>query len=59
MRLVPALLAGCTIVLEASPEAPGEAYLVAEIAEAIGLPSGVLNVVTADREVSELRAARL
>jgi acyl-CoA reductase-like NAD-dependent aldehyde dehydrogenase len=27
---------------------------VAEIAEAIGLPKGVLNVVTADREVSEL-----
>jgi aldehyde dehydrogenase (NAD+) len=28
--------------------------VVAEIAEAIGLPPGVLNVVTADREVSEL-----
>ena len=28
--------------------------MVAEIAEAIGLPAGVLNVVTADREVSEL-----
>ena len=53
-KLAPALLAGCTVILKASPEAPGEAYLVAEIAEAIGLPPGVLNVVTADREVSEL-----
>jgi acyl-CoA reductase-like NAD-dependent aldehyde dehydrogenase len=47
-------LAGCTVVLKCSPEAPGDGYVVAEIAEAIGLPPGVLNVVTADREVSEL-----
>ena len=53
-KIAPALLAGCTIVLKSSPEAPGEGYLVAEAAEAIGLPPGVLNVVTADREVSEL-----
>src|SRR5207302_4261315 len=50
----PALLAGCTVVLKSSPEAPGEGYVVAEVAEQIGLPPGVLNVVTADREVSEL-----
>jgi aldehyde dehydrogenase (NAD+) len=53
-KIAPALLAGCTVVLKSSPEAPGEGYLVAEIAEAIGLPPGVLNVVTADRPVSEL-----
>jgi acyl-CoA reductase-like NAD-dependent aldehyde dehydrogenase len=53
-KIAPALLAGCTVVLKCSPEAPGDAYVVAEIAEAIGLPAGVLNVLTADREVSEL-----
>ena len=53
-KIAPALLAGCTVVLKSSPEAPGEAYVIAEIAEAVGLPPGVLNVVTADREVSEL-----
>ena len=53
-KVAPALIAGCTVVLKASPEAPGEAYVVAEVAESIGLPAGVLNVVTADREVSEL-----
>ena len=53
-KVAPALLAGCTVVLKCSPEAPGEAYVLAEIAKAIGLPAGVLNVVTADREVSEL-----
>ena len=53
-KIAPALLAGCTVILKASPEAPGEAYVMAEVAEAVGLPPGVLNVVTADREVSEL-----
>jgi aldehyde dehydrogenase (NAD+) len=53
-KVAPALLAGCTVVLKSSPEAPGAGYVVAEVAEEIGLPPGVLNVVTADREVSEL-----
>ncbi|MCK9284181.1 MAG: aldehyde dehydrogenase [Rhodocyclaceae bacterium] len=52
-KLAPALLAGCTVIIKASPEAPGAAYIMAEIAEAVGLPPGVVNVVTADREVSE------
>jgi aldehyde dehydrogenase (NAD+) len=51
-KLAPALLAGCTVVLKASPEAPGAALVMAEIAERVGLPAGVLNVLTADREVS-------
>jgi aldehyde dehydrogenase (NAD+) len=53
-KIGPALLAGCSIVLKLSPEAPGEGYLVAEAVEQIGLPPGVFNVVTADREVSQL-----
>jgi acyl-CoA reductase-like NAD-dependent aldehyde dehydrogenase len=53
-KIAPALIAGCTVIIKASPESPGEAYVMAEIAEAAGLPPGVLNVVTADREVSEL-----
>lgn len=53
-KIAPALLAGCTVILKASPEAPSTAYIMAEIAESVGLPAGVLNVVTADRDVSEL-----
>jgi aldehyde dehydrogenase (NAD+) len=53
-KVAPALLAGCTVILKSSPEAPGEGYVLAEIADKVGLPAGVLNVVTADREVSEL-----
>lgn len=54
MKLAPALLAGCTTIVKASPEAPGAAYVFAEIAEELGLPPGVVNILTADREVSEL-----
>ncbi|MBM7365409.1 aldehyde dehydrogenase [Gordonia hydrophobica] len=53
IKIVPALLAGCTVVLKPSPEAPLSSYLVAEIFQEAGLPDGVLNVVPADREASE------
>jgi acyl-CoA reductase-like NAD-dependent aldehyde dehydrogenase len=53
-KCAPALLAGCTLIVKASPEAPGAAYLFAEICEKVGLPPGVVNVLTAEREVSEL-----
>src|ERR1700679_705170 len=52
-KVWPALLAGWSVVIKASPEAPGAAYIMAEIAEAVGLPPGVVNVVTANREASE------
>jgi aldehyde dehydrogenase (NAD+) len=52
-KCAPALLAGCTVILKASPESPGGPLQIAEAAKAAGLPPGVLNVVTADREVSE------
>ncbi|MCW2564315.1 MAG: aldehyde dehydrogenase [Mycobacterium sp.] len=54
IKAAPALLAGCTVIVKVSPEAPGAGYLLAEIAEEVGLPAGVLNILTADREVSEL-----
>lgn len=53
-KVAPALIAGCTVIVKASPEAPGEALLFAEAVKEAGLPEGVVNIVTADREVSEL-----
>jgi aldehyde dehydrogenase (NAD+) len=52
-KIAPALLAGCTTIVKASPEAPSTAYIFAEICEKAGLPPGVFNILTADREVSE------
>ncbi len=44
-KVVPALLAGCTVVLRPSPLTPLEATVFGEVAEEAGLPPGVLNVV--------------
>src|SRR5579864_5935306 len=45
-KVAPALAAGCTVVLKPSEIAPLNAYLLAEACESIGLPPGVLNIVT-------------
>ncbi len=52
-KLAPALLTGCTVVLKLPAEAPGELLVLTEIAEEIGLPPGVLNVVTGRRGVTD------
>lgn len=52
-KVAPALLAGCSVIIKSSPEAPCSAYLFAQVCEEVGLPPGVVNVFTADREVSE------
>ena len=44
-KVVPALLAGCTVVLRPSPLTPLEAIVFGEAAEEADLPKGVLNVV--------------
>jgi acyl-CoA reductase-like NAD-dependent aldehyde dehydrogenase len=45
-KVAPALAAGCTVVLKPSEVAPLSAFVLAEAAEEVGLPAGVLNVVT-------------
>ena len=45
-KVAPALAAGCTVVLKPSEVAPLNALLLAEACDAIGLPAGVLNIVT-------------
>ncbi len=52
-KLAPALLTGCTVVLKLPEETPLVGYLLAEVFDEAGLPPGVLNVVAADRTVSE------
>jgi aldehyde dehydrogenase (NAD+) len=46
MKIAPALAAGCTVVLKASPETALDALVFAEAAVEAGLPPGVLNVVS-------------
>lgn len=47
------LAAGCTVIMKPSPETPLETYIIAEAAEAAGLPAGVVNLVCGHREASD------
>ncbi|AZI38106.1 aldehyde dehydrogenase family protein [Caenibius tardaugens NBRC 16725] len=51
-KLTAALAAGCTVVLKPAPDTPWAAIMIGEAAAAIGLPPGVLNVVTSSDKVS-------
>ena len=52
-KVVPAILAGCTVVVKPAPETPLDGYLMAELLQEAGLPPGVVNIVAAGREVGE------
>jgi aldehyde dehydrogenase (NAD+) len=47
-KVAPALAAGCTIVIKPAEFTPLTALVFGELAESIGLPAGVLNIVTGD-----------
>ncbi len=53
VKVMPALAVGCSVVLKPSPLTPLEALVLGEIADAVDLPPGVLNVVTGDVAASE------
>ena len=52
-KIAPALLAGCTVIMKPAPQTPIEAYIIAECADQAGLPPGVLNLITAERDASD------
>jgi betaine-aldehyde dehydrogenase len=45
-KVAPALAAGCTVVLKPSEIAPLNAFVLAEVIDAVGLPPGVFNLVS-------------
>lgn len=54
VKVVPALMTGNTCVLKPSPYTPFEAMVLAEAAHDSGLPPGVLNVITGDKDAAQL-----
>lgn len=53
MKFAPALAMGCTVVAKPSPEAPLDAFVLADACAAAGLPPGVFNLVPGGREAGE------
>lgn len=52
-KVVPALLAGCTVVVKPAPESPLDCYLMAELLAEAGVPAGVVAFVAGGRETGE------
>jgi acyl-CoA reductase-like NAD-dependent aldehyde dehydrogenase len=52
-KLVPALLAGCCVVLKPAPESPLDALLLAELLEELELPAGVVSVLPGGGDVGD------
>jgi acyl-CoA reductase-like NAD-dependent aldehyde dehydrogenase len=52
-KLVPALLAGCSVIVKPAPETPLNALLLAELIAEAELPPGVVSVVPGGRELGD------
>jgi aldehyde dehydrogenase (NAD+) len=52
-KLIPALIAGCTVVIKPAPETPLDALWLAEMLQEIDLPEGVVSILPGGAEVGE------
>lgn len=54
VKLAPALIAGCTVVIKPATETPVDLRVLIDAAVAAGVPAGVINLVTGGREAGGL-----
>ncbi len=52
-KLIPALIAGCTVVIKPAPETPLDALWLAEMIEQLDLPDGVVSVLPGGPDAGE------
>ena len=52
-KLIPALIAGCTVIIKPAPETPLDALWLAEMIEELNLPDGVVSVLPGGPEIGE------
>ncbi len=54
-KVGPAMVAGCTVVVKPASQTPLTAFKLVELAEAAGVPKGVINVITgSSRQIGEV-----
>jgi acyl-CoA reductase-like NAD-dependent aldehyde dehydrogenase len=53
LKVVPALLSGCCVIMKPAPETQLVAHLLGEACDAAGLPPGVISILPAETEVSQ------
>src|ERR1700756_4980001 len=52
-KLIPALIAGCTVIVKPAPETPLDALWLAEMIEELDLPAGVVSILPGGTDVGE------
>jgi acyl-CoA reductase-like NAD-dependent aldehyde dehydrogenase len=52
LKLVPALAAGCTVVLKPSPYTPLEVLAIGDLVQEAGFPPGVVNIISGELDAS-------
>ena len=52
-KLIPALIAGCSVIVKPAPETPLDSLWLAEMIEEVGLPEGVVSVLPGAGDVGE------
>jgi acyl-CoA reductase-like NAD-dependent aldehyde dehydrogenase len=52
-KMIPALIAGCTVVVKPAPETPLDAMWLAEMLEEIDLPEGVVSIIPGGTETGD------
>jgi aldehyde dehydrogenase (NAD+) len=52
VKLAPALIAGCTVVIKPASETPLDLRVLMEAANAAGIPAGVINMITCGNDVA-------
>jgi acyl-CoA reductase-like NAD-dependent aldehyde dehydrogenase len=53
MKIIPALLAGCTVIVKHAPESPLTSRLIADAVREADFPEGVISVLAADTAVTQ------
>ncbi|MCO5589635.1 hypothetical protein L7F22_043603 [Adiantum nelumboides] len=57
-KLAPALAAGCTAVIKAPAETPYTSLAITKLAEKVGFPKGVINVITCAKGENEIAVGK-
>ncbi len=52
LKLIPALAAGCTVVLKPSPYTPLEVLAIGDLVQEAGFPPGVVNIISGENDAS-------
>jgi acyl-CoA reductase-like NAD-dependent aldehyde dehydrogenase len=56
-KIVPALVTGCSVVYKPAPETPLDGFFIAEALAEAGVPAGVFNYITGDRDAGRALVA--